>query len=199
MFRCGSKVACTPRESEGGGSMPGVFSFFSCFRVPGGGGPLFFVRPRVSFYSSEYLDLIVYVLKCTLLYQYGVICILRSIPATYFCCCCCCCCSALPSCCCCSCSAAACCCCSSSCAGWQNLLLWFIASDSSVFFPFIQTRFTFNVPLGSTVAFLQRRFCTYNTYHIIHPRQLRACAEPRRALARRGGAPHVNMYVGHVV
>ena len=54
--------------------------------------------------------------------------------------------------CCCSCSAAACRCCSSSCAGWQNLLLWSIASDPSVFFLFLQTRFIFNVPLGSTAV-----------------------------------------------
>ena len=64
----------------------------------------------------------------------------------------------LLSCCCCSCGAAACCCCSSSCAGWRNLFLWFIASDSSVFFLFVQTRYIFNVPRGSTVA------CTTSIY-----------------------------------
>ena len=30
---------------------------------------------------------------------------------------------------------------------------WFVESDPSVFFLFIQTRFLFDVPLGSTVAF----------------------------------------------
>ena len=32
-------------------------------------------------------------------------------------------------------------------------MLWFVASDCSVFFLFIQTRYIFNVPLGSNVAF----------------------------------------------
>ena len=53
---------------------------------------------------------------------------------------------------CCCCCAATACCCSSSCPGWQNLFLWFLASDSSVFFLFIQTRFIMYVPLGSTIA-----------------------------------------------
>ena len=41
-------------------------------------------------------------------------------------------------------------------------------------------------PLAVLLSHLQRRFFTYNTYvsHI-----LGACAEPRRALALRGGAP----------
>ena len=42
-----------------------------------------------------------------------------------------------------------------------NLLLWSIASDSRVVFPFIQTRFIFRVPLGSTEASIY----LINTYH----------------------------------
>ena len=72
-------------------------------------------------------------------------------------------------------------------AGWKKLLRSFIESDSSVFF--IQTRFVFNVPLVRTVAFTASIF--QPIIHIIHPRQLRACAEARRALARRGGEPLV--------
>ena len=34
-----------------------------------------------------------------------------------------------------------------------QICCWFIESDPSVFFLFIQTRFIFYVPLGSTVAF----------------------------------------------
>ena len=118
-----------------------------------------------------------YTSKYTCMYLY--------IPVMYFCCC-----SVLLSCCCSSCSAAACCRWSSSCAGLCTLLLWFIASDSSVFFLFIQTRYIFNVPLGSTTYSLD--LPTYNpTIHITHPRKLRACAEPRRATSRRGEAPLV--------
>ena len=67
-------------------------------------------------------------------------------------------------------------------------LLWFIDSDSRVFFLFIQTRVIFNAPLGSTVA-----FCGLD-FPIIHPRQLRARTAPRRASARRGEAPLVCIY-----
>ena len=63
---------------------------------------------------------------------------------------------------CCCCCAATACCCSSSCPGWQNLFLWFLASDSSVFFLFIQTRFVLNVPLGSTSL---PSIYLVNTYH----------------------------------
>ena len=56
-------------------------------------------------------------------------------------------------------AAAACYCCSSSCARWQNLLLWFIVSDSRVAFLFIETQSIFDV-----LPHLQPRF-TYNTYH----------------------------------
>ena len=66
-------------------------------------------------------------------------------------------------------AAAPCCWCSLSCVGWQNLLLWFTASDSSVFFVFIQTRLTFYVSLGGTVAFTAST--SYLKYmHTIHPR-----------------------------
>ena len=34
-----------------------------------------------------------------------------------------------------------------------QICCWFIESDPSLFFLFIQTRFLFNTPLGSTVAF----------------------------------------------
>ena len=56
--------------------------------------------------------------------------------------------------------AAACCCCSSLCAGRRNLLLWFIASDPSVLFLFIQTRF-FLMYLLTVLSHAQLRF-TYN-------------------------------------
>ena len=39
-----------------------------------------------------------------------------------------------------------------------QILWWFTESDPSVFLLFIQTRFTFHVPLGSTVSHLQSRF-----------------------------------------
>ena len=42
-----------------------------------------------------------------------------------------------------------------------------IASDSLVFFLFIQKRFIFNVPLGSTASYLQLRLFTYCLIHII--------------------------------
>ena len=58
-----------------------------------------------------------------------------------------------------------------------------LKSDFSVFVLFTQTGFIFNVPLGSTVAFTASIF--------LQPRSLRACAEPRRASARRGEAPLV--------
>ena len=60
-------------------------------------------------------------------------------------------------------AAAACCCCSSSCVGWQHLLLWFITSDSNVFFLFIKTRLISMYPLAA-LSHLQRRSFTYNTY-----------------------------------
>ena len=97
-------------------------------------------------FTTEYLDLIDYtskqLLHCTLLHDVRV-CIRIYLPA---CCCVVCCYTADAA------AAATCCCCSSSCAGWQNLLLWSIASDPSVFFLFLQTRFIFNVPLGSTAV-----------------------------------------------
>ena len=58
-------------------------------------------------------------------------------------------------------AAAASCCCSSPCAGWQ-ICCWFIASDSTVLFLFFQRRFSFNLPLDSTVAFTASIF--------LHPR-----------------------------
>ena len=74
----------------------------------------------------------------------------RYIPAMYFCCCCC------------RCGTGACRCCSS-CAGWQNLLLWSIASYSSAFFSLHSNKVYFLctfVPLGSTLA----STCGVNTY-----------------------------------
>ena len=38
-------------------------------------------------------------------------------------------------------------------------------------------------------------YCTYNTCHTRTSSVLRACAEPRRTLARRGGAPLVYSYI----
>ena len=85
------------------------------------------------------------------------------ISSMYFCCCCSvlCCYIAVAA------APAACCCCSTRCAGWQTFLPWFIASDSIVFFLFVQTRFIFKVPLSSTVSQLQLRFVTYCLTHII--------------------------------
>ena len=59
---------------------------------------------------------------------------------------------------------------------------WFIESDPSAFFLSIQTRFIFDVPLGSTVSYLRPRFAYILGSH-------GACVEPRRASARRGEAP----------
>ena len=84
------------------------------------------------------------------------------------CCCCCCCCSVV---CCCTAvtvaaaAAACCCCCWSSCVGWQNFLLWLVASDSGVFLLFIQTRFLFNVPWRYCRIY-SVEFLTYNTRYI---------------------------------
>ena len=106
-------------------------------------------------FTTEYLDLIDYtskqLLHCTLLHDVRV-CIRIYLPA---CCCVVCCYTADAA------AAATCCCCSSSCAGWQNLLLWFAASDSSVLFLFIQTPFIFNIPLV-VLSHLQRRFLLIN-------------------------------------
>ena len=65
---------------------------------------------------------------------------------------------------------------------WKSCC-WFI--KSCVFLLITQTRFMIDIPLGSTVAF------TTSTC-LIHPRPLRACAEPRPAPARRGEAPLVS-------
>ena len=74
------------------------------------------------------------------------------------------------------------------CAGRRNLLLWFIAPDYKVICA---------VPLGSTRMYVQPRFTCNPTLiiHVMHPRKLRACAEPRRAAARRGEASLVCMYI----
>ena len=66
-------------------------------------------------------------------------------------------------------AAAACCrCCSSSCARWQNLLLWFVASDSSDLFLFVvQARLFFMyVSLGNTVAFAASIYLYFVSYMI---------------------------------
>ena len=52
----------------------------------------------------------------------------------------------------------------------------------------------FDVPLGSTVAFSAS--ILKPTIHIILFSVVRACAEPRRASARRGGTPLVCVYIG---
>ena len=102
----------------------------------------------VWFHNRLCLDLIDYSFIVHCCTTYDCIRMYLYIPAMYFCCCYCC---VLLYCCCCSCSAAACRCYASSYAGWQNLLLWSIESDTSVFFLSIQTRFIVNVPLGSTL------------------------------------------------
>ena len=118
----------------------------------------------------------------------------------YFCCC-----SVLLSCCCCSCSAAACC--------WLFIIVcWmtqFVAVVYCVWFQFlfIQTRFIFNIPLGSAVA------CTASIYvyscntqyrtsskitgmrGAIHSRKIKACAEPRRTASHGGEALLVNICI----
>ena len=73
------------------------------------------------------------------------------------------------------------------------LLLLFIVCRMAHFVAVVYctfiTRFIFNVPLGCTVACAAS--LTYTpmlTPHVMLPRKLRACAEPRRAAARCGEA-----------
>ena len=66
---------------------------------------------------------------------------------------------------------------SSSTAGWPTLLLRFVESHSSVIFLFILTRVLFNAPFGNTDC----RIYVLDLPTVIHPRSLRAWAEPRRA------------------
>ena len=49
---------------------------------------------------------------------------------------------------------AVCCCCSLWCAGWPNLFVWFIESDSSVLVLVTQTQLIFGSSVGGTVAFM---------------------------------------------
>ena len=123
--------------------------------------------------TTEYLDLIDYsTVRCCTAHKY-----VSYVPA---CCCVVCCCTAFV-----AAAAAACCCCSSSSAGWQKLFPWFTSSDSSGFFLFKNIFFSI-CPLAVLSRF-QRRSFTYNTYNT--PSVERTCAESRRALAHRGGAP----------
>ena len=83
---------------------------------------LFCYVDTVCGFATDYLDLIDYnynaICCCTTYKQIFVYtCLLLCIVLLYCCCC----------------SGAACCRCLSPCAGWQKLLPWFIASDSSVF------------------------------------------------------------------
>ena len=121
---------------------------------------LFFLGSACGF-ATGYLDLIDYkytvgcctTCECVFVYNCHAFLLLLLLCVLLYCCCC-------------RCSAAACC-CSPSCAGWHNFVLWFIASDSSVFLLFIQTRFIFIAPLGSTVAC--HEIPIVHTIHIIHP------------------------------
>ena len=60
---------------------------------------------------------------------------------------------------------------------------WFIESDPRVCFLFVQTHFFNCTPWQYCVAF------TASICLRVHPRKLPACAEPRRASARRGETP----------
>ena len=67
-----------------------------------------------------------------------------------------------------------------------QICCWFIESDASVFFLFIQERFSFDgTPRPYCVAFTASMLGNYG---------IRACAEPRRASARRGEPPLVCKY-----
>ena len=60
--------------------------------------------------------------------------------------------------------------------GRDCCLLWFIKSDSSVFFLFIQTRLGFLY-----TPWQYCRICGLDLLIVIHPPYLQVCAEPRRA------------------
>ena len=84
----------------------------------------------------------------------------------------------------------------------EKLLLWFIESVISVFsFSSFKHNGFFHVPPQYTLAVLCRVYGL--DLSIVQPRELRVCAQPRRASARRGEAPLVNIcknrHVGHVV
>ena len=152
----GSKVDRTPGENEVEGSMPGVLSFLFFLCVP-----FFFnsfVRHRICDLTTEYLDLIdctyateLYAaVRRTSMYLYIPPCISAAAGL----------CSAVAA------GAAPCCCCSSSCARLRKLLLWFIASDSSVSFSssFKHVFVLMYVPLGGTVAFAASIYLYHASY-----------------------------------
>ena len=107
---------------------------------------LFCYVETVCGFTTEYLDLLdinsYYIVRCWMTYEYAFVythhvlllpLLLLSVVCCY---------TVVAA------AAAACCCCSSTFAGWQSLLPLLIASDSIVFFVFVQTRFIFNVPLA---------------------------------------------------
>ena len=116
---------------------------------------LFSLQDTVCGFTTEYLDLIdynLYTVRCCTTYEYVFVytCLLLWSVLLYCCCYSCCCLLLL--------FVIVC--------RTAKLLLWFSASDSSVFFLFIQTRFFFNAPLGSTYCrIFSVNFFTYNTHH----------------------------------
>ena len=77
-----------------------------------------------------------------------------------------------------------CCCCSSSCAGWHNVLPWFIAPYSSVSFSVTQTRYIWIY--SSIVPSHVQPLLAYNLIlvaNVMHPRKWRVCAAPKGAAA----------------
>ena len=81
---------------------------------------------------------------------------------------------------------AACCCCSASCAGWQKMFSGPLNLMPAFYFSLFKNDIFLGYPMA-VLSHLRPRFCLYYVY----PRQIRACAEPRRASARRGEAPFV--------
>ena len=61
-----------------------------------------------------------------------------------------------------------------------KICCWFIESDSSVFFLFIQTRYILNVLLGSTVAFTASIFLLKTSSVIAGMRGAKAAVSPPR-------------------
>ena len=69
----------------------------------------------------------------------------------------------------------------------------YFAADSSVSFPLSKHDLYMYMNVVAVLSHVQPRFARNPILiiHITHPQKLRACAEPRRAAARRGEAPLV--------
>ena len=151
-----------------GGQEGDSLSLFISGRRSNPGKPflLFFRVPSISLFSFSFFFVrigIVFVWHHVCFHNRvalapGILCLVYMYMHTECCCRCCCCSVLLYRCCCCSCfcyrllllrlAAGVC-----HAVPDGNFCCWFIESDPSVFFLFIQTRYIFNVPLGSNVAF----------------------------------------------